>query len=123
MPVYAIVTDSEYKPAFCERGFEFEYSRACPPSDSDVLFEPRVIMSGYTVGPVSDCKAEVKAEFILSANVFTVCTQSVLVKADVQEDSKRKCGGSSMVIYFPDDGESVWDIARKYNTTTDLIKE
>lgn len=123
VPVYAIVTDSEGKPAFCEREFEFEYSRACPQTDSDVLFEPRVIMSGYTVGSVSDCKAEVKAEFILSANVFTVYTESVLVKADVQEDSKKKCGGSSMVIYFPDDGETVWDIARKYNTTTDLIKE
>lgn len=122
VPVYAIVTDSEDKPAFCEREFEFDYSRACTQSGADILFEPRVLMSGFSVGSVNGGKADVKAEFILNANVFSVSTESVLVKVDVQDKIKMS-SGSSMIIYFPDEGETVWDIARKYNTTSELIKE
>ena len=45
------------------------------------------------------------------------------VLSDIIEtgDSDAKHKPASLVIYFSDPGESIWDIARKYNTTVEKI--
>lgn len=117
-----ILTDSDSKPVFCEREFEFEYSRTSAASQNPALTQS-VVITGCTFSPLRDSTAEIKAEFSISADVFSRKNVRALAKADIIFDDS-PCGRSpSIIVYFCDGDESVWDIARKYSTTTELIKK
>ncbi|MGN1479269.1 MAG: hypothetical protein ACI4XH_05830, partial [Acutalibacteraceae bacterium] len=65
---------------------------------------------------------EIKAEFGVCAQVFERKTARALVSADVTERENERRHSSAMIVYFPDEDEKMWDIARKFNTTVELIE-
>lgn len=116
VPAYFILCDHEEKTIFCERDFEFEYSV----KTGQLLSEPSIVVSGYSPSAPVDGKIELKAELIISANTFSIQKEKILVSADI--DSEKGLGDNSgIVIYFPDENDKLWDIARKYGTTEQAI--
>lgn len=119
VPAYFILTDHENKPVFCEREFDFEYKIR----NGQLSGEPCIAVGGYTCSAVTDGKTELKTEFIISADTFLPQKERVMISADIDEESKDG-GRYGVVIYFPDENEKLWDIARKYGTTEQaIIKE
>ena len=54
--------------------------------------------------------------------LFSSLKCEVLTDATEDEDAAVKSDRpSSIVLYFADSGEAVWDIAEKYNTTVDAV--
>ena len=122
--VSIIGCDSEGEPTFFEKAVEFEYKY---PLESDIVgfkCNPtvKVISSGYTITS-SDC-IEVRLELCVNAAVYQ-CSNIPLI-IDVQTDEacliKKKDRGA-MTIYFANEGENIWDIARKYLASVSEIKE
>lgn len=68
---------------------------------------------------------EIQLRFILSIGAKVICTDKieyvndVTVSDEIAEAVKPKC---SIKIYFVQKGDRLWDIAKKYKTTTDKIK-
>lgn len=120
-PFNAITLDFDGKPSFCSREIDFEYSRKVDAPD-DAVCTPCVSLNAYSVGQLNDSKAEIKAEFSVGAQVFERKTARALVSADVAEREKERLHSSAMIVYFPDEDEKMWDIARKFNTTVELIE-
>ncbi len=117
-----ILTDSDSKPVFCEREFEFEYSRTSAAAENPALTQS-VVITGCTFSPLSDSSSEIKAEFSISADIFSRKNVKALSGADLLS-SDSPCGRSpSIIVYFCEGDENVWDIARNYSTTTELIKK
>ena len=117
-----ILIDSDKKPVFCERDFEFEYSRTTSAGD-DALVSPSIAAVGCTYGNLNGGEAEIKAEFVISADVFTCEKSRALVSARQVTCSVPSGRCPSVVVYFSDCEETVWDVARKYSTTVQLIKD
>ena len=65
---------------------------------------------------------EVKVEAMISANIFALHTEQVITGVNLCEDkmfsAKDRFG---LTIYFAEQGESVWEIAKKYRTTSELV--
>ena len=120
VPVNLIVLDSEGAPALCEREAEFEYTKAVD-SAENLSFSPYVSLGGCTANLSSDGKVDFKAEVLLNGQLLKCCREKVLTSLNVQEGAGRKDKKPAVVIYFCSDGESVWNIAKKYNTTVEDI--
>ncbi|MCQ2471895.1 MAG: DUF3794 domain-containing protein [Clostridia bacterium] len=120
VPVNFILTDADGKQIFCEREFDFEYRLR---GDGYMLSEPSISLSGYTPTAINNGTADVKAEFVIYANTFSKEQKKVMASARIDEESGGKKNTTGVVIYFPDDNESLWDIARKYGTTEQAIKK
>ncbi|MBQ8782453.1 MAG: DUF3794 domain-containing protein [Clostridia bacterium] len=120
VPMNIIAQDSDGRPVFCEREVDFEFSKAVDISGCAVCDEA-VTPLGFSAGTVSDGKAEIKGEFSVDAEVFALRSINALVSADITAaDSKPS---ACIIVYFPDEEESLWNIARRFNTTVDMIKE
>lgn len=122
VPVSIIVIDAEGMPVFCEREAGFEYSRTLD-GNAEYSCSPQLSLAGCSCELMGDGKAEFKAELYLNAVVFRKVREKVLVSLEVTEDQGKKTKNPALVIYFCQGNESVWDIARKYNTTVDEIME
>lgn len=122
VPVSLVVIDAEGVPVLCEREAEFEYSRTLEGSDNFIC-TPQLELAGCSCNLTGDGKADFKAEICISAVVFKNIREKVLTSLEVQEGSGKKVKKPALVIYFCQGNESVWDIARKYNTTVDEIMQ
>lgn len=119
VPVNFILSDSDGKPVFCERELDFDYgfkNSVCIPGI------PSVSVSGHSCSPLSAGSAEVKAELIIIADTFTVSERRALVLAELGEETV-KTDRAGIVVYFPDEDEKLWDIARKYGSTQQAIQK
>lgn len=121
VPVSIVMIDSDSNPAFCEREAEFEYTRALD-GTFDCTCAPQLSISGCSCELMGDGKADFKAEICISAVVFRTVREKVLVALEAKENGAKK-RKPALVIYFCQGKESVWDIARKYNTTVDEIMQ
>ncbi|MCQ2479525.1 MAG: DUF3794 domain-containing protein [Clostridia bacterium] len=120
VPVNFILTDADGKEIFCEREFDFEYRLR---GDGCLLSDPCLSLSGYTSTSLNNGSAEVKAEFVICANTFSNDALRVMTDSRLNENSEKKNKSTGVVIYFPDESETMWDIARKYGTTEQAIKK
>ena len=120
VPVNLIVIDSEGIPVLCEREAEFDFSRIIDDENSGCCM-PQVSLSGCSANLMSDGRIDFKAELFINVAVAKNVREKVLTSLEIEEDKGKKDKKPSVVIYFCSGGESVWDIARRYNTTVEDI--
>lgn len=123
IPLSIIIIDSDGIPVCCEREAEFEYSRSVDGDESKFSCVPQIKISGYSCTLGGDGSADFKAELNVSASVFCDTKEKVLTSLCTQESGAKKDRKSSLTIYFCSGNESLWDIARRYNTTVEEIME
>ena len=58
-----------------------------------------------------------------TAQIYSKTEKKHLTKIEILSDSPKKTNDAAVVIYFALKNESVWDIARSYNTTIDAIMQ
>lgn len=77
---------------------------------------------GYTI--LSTSEIEIRAEIQINGLLFDVFYKDVTTQVKVDTD-KKKCreDDCSLRLYFADEGENVWQIAKKYNTSVKAILE
>ena len=67
-------------------------------------------------------RIDLRIEIKLNSTVLKRNTAELMTNIDFDKSKIKEKKHSAITIYFSDKNESVWDIARKYNTTTDAIK-
>ncbi len=115
-----IACDSENRPVFCQREAEFDFTKSIDGKDL-VPGDVTVIPTGFRQDAFSRDSIQLHGEFLINAEVFSVVGKNILT--DVHLSDEKLCPCSCFVIYFPEENESVWSIARKFNSTVDLISE
>ncbi len=120
VPLNILAIDSDSRPVFCEREVDFEFRKEVDGNACQVTDES-VIPLGFSRGSISDGKAEIKGEFLIDADIFSLQSVNTLVKADIASSEGKQ--PTCIIVYFPDKDESLWNIARKFNTTVEMIKE
>ncbi len=113
--------DRENKPAFAEREIDFEYKKNMADcKDINVNYDIFVMNVGANI--IGDNTVEVKAEYCVCAGVYKTEIMNVLSEITVldKKTSNNKC---PLTVYFATQNEKLWDIARKYNSTVEKIKD
>ena len=122
--VCGIICDLEGVYNYYERPVDFEYTYNLtgdtikPTSAVSVS----IVNTSYTI--TSATSIEIKLELLVSAAIYG--HREITLITDIVLDDK--CGvkgteNSGIVVYFPEIGESVWEIAKRYNSQVSEIKE
>lgn len=122
VPVSIIVIDSEGVPSLCEREAEFQFVQSVE-NAQQLVAEPDVSVGGCSCSLTGDAKADFRAEVFVRATVFENVRENVMTSLEAVEGTQKANKKTGVVIYFCSGNESVWDIARKYNTTVEEIME
>ena len=119
MQVCVIVRDKQGEPSYYERMFDFS-------EHFDTQLPERCEIK-CCVSPVG-CYAVINGESIevatdvnVNMDIIEQTQCKVISSAEIMEEHKRKCQPSSVVVYFATEGESVWDIARRYHSSPEAI--
>lgn len=64
---------------------------------------------------------DVRIEIILNGLVFCGIEEKAITEITIDKSKCKSVKTASLTVYFADENESVWDIARHYNTTVEAI--
>ena len=114
--------DDSSEPFYAERALSFEKTINLPVLAKDLICcaDARVNGIGYVLS--DNNKIDLRVEVIIKGSLIKRNTAEILTDIECDESKPKEKKYSALTIYFCDDGEFVWDIARKYNTTVEAIK-
>jgi len=117
-----IVSGEKEDTYYMEKNIDFEYKYPVLCDNATPYAEPEIeiLSSGYTL--TSTENMEIRVDLSINASVYETREISLISDYNIDENKqlKRKCKGA-MVIYFPSENDSVWDIAKKYNASVEEI--
>jgi LysM repeat protein len=118
-----IATDIGGQTAHSEatKDFDFEYASPSRGEGSEVRASAQVRSVSYNLA--GENKLDVQAELIISAAVYE--TGDITVVSSLAPDEsqpKNTAKAPSVVLYFADQGEELWDIAKKFGSSIDKIQ-
>ena len=119
--VCMIVCDADDQIGYIERQVNYEHSKKLCCSAERIECDPCVTVcaSSFVIGAGENI--DVRIEIKVQASIFSVTSNRMIDEIVVNEEQGRKKSKPVLTIYFSQGGESIWDIARKYNTTVEAI--
>lgn len=117
------LSDSQNLPVYSvTRKIPFSFNIDSKPLSDKCTIEADVTLehAGYVLKSEHD--AEIRAALRTSAKVISTSSKDIITDISLDEEKPlQKVDQPGIVIYFADDNESLWDIAKRYNTTTEEI--
>lgn len=116
--------DNEDNPELFDRTEELTYEIEAGAAVEGLLFLPVVqaVDSSYSIQG-SD-RMEIRCDLLIQGCIYQMEQRLLLKGVDVDTDRPKETKGRSpLTIYYADQGESVWEIAKRYNTVPDSILE
>ncbi len=118
-----IYKDGENQVGIIQKPVDFEYTSRLANKAERVICYGSANITGCSCAVTGDSRLELKTEIEVSSIVLSSCMKKYVSLIEISEDSKKKNKACALTIYFCDKGESVWNIARRYNTTVDAIMQ
>ncbi len=121
--VNLLVYDCDGIPECYERPMDFEYTytpkdELCAPT---AMYDITIGNCSYTITAANTVAVAVEPQVAVS--IYDNMKKEILVDVVQDENATLKnCRQSSIVLYFAETGEKLWDIARRYNSSVEEIK-
>ncbi len=116
-----IYRDSENNIGMIQKPVDFEFSAKLSKRPERIICYGSAVITACSCAVTGDSRLELKTEIFASGIVLSSFTQKYISSIDISENSIKNDKSCALTIYFCDDGEDVWNIARRYNTTVDAI--
>ena len=122
--VCILAKDIDEIPVYFERLVEFTYEYELKDNTLEaVLCEENVKLKSCQCRLVGKNSVEVIAELQINALIYTESKYVSITDIFVDEEKpKEKDKKTALTLYYTDDGEELWDIAKKYCTSVDKIR-
>ena len=123
MAVCMILRDPSRGAVYLEKNLRFECGVSQPVSGQNLRPEIGVNVKscGYTV--TSDNRLEIQAELCLHSSLYEDIPARQICSVELDESRpKSPENRPAAVLYFADEGEELWDIAREYNSSVESIR-
>ena len=123
MTVSLFARTAEGEILYFENTTVVEYRLATSADAAHIRFDPvcDVLSLDYTL--TGSAQLDVRAEVALQGCLYETLWQEVLGDIRLEETAPKAPPRSGLVLYFAAAGESVWDIAKLYNTAPARIRE
>ncbi len=114
--------DDASEPFYAERVLTFEKIINLPLNAKDLICCTDAFINGIGFVLTDSNKIDLRVEILINGTIIKRNTTEILTDISCDESKPKDKKYLALTIYFCDDGELVWNIARKYNTTVDAIK-
>ena len=119
-----LALDDNGAPAYIEKPVEFEYSYKLPSTGENLCAKPVINVTSVSYTLLSGGKMEITAKAEISAAVMSNRRISVICGMETDESKPAdRNDAAALTVYFADEGESLWQIARKYLSSIDEIRK
>jgi len=119
----SIIASNENSESFyTEKNVEFETKYSLQNKLNNAYCEPEISIISCSYTLISPDSIELRIELSVNATIYEKNDIALICDFNVDENApaEKQCKGA-MIIYFPDNEEKVWDIARKYGASVDEI--
>lgn len=116
-----INSDDEY--GYTEKTLDFPFECKGEDTENRICAEPHFTVTDTSGSLSANGQLEIRSSVLVSMPIFEECEKYVCVKLEAQKDKQKLQSDCPLTVYFSSKGEKIWDIARKYNTTCERIKE
>ncbi len=112
-----LVYDGDGCPQYYERSVDFEYNNNIQSSGENLIADAKITTSSCAYTVIGENKMEARIELCISAQIFKVKDESVIMNSSVNSAPTNRCKKAPMVVYYAQSGEKIWDIAKEYNSS------
>ncbi len=113
--------DSDNQISMIQKPVDFDFSVKLKEKTDRVICHGSVQLLACSCAVTGDSRFELKTEMLVSGVVLSSSTHKYINSIEITSEGLKTNRGCALTLYFCDKGESVWNIARKYNTTVDAI--
>ncbi len=118
--ICVLAQDAENNVFYTERSTEFAHAINISPECSITAYlDSKCISAGFRI--CSDKRIEARTELCITGELYGHCTSRCVTSLNSDETAPRQNNSGTVVLYFADKDESIWDIARQYCTSTEKI--
>lgn len=115
-----LAVNSEDELQSFDRELDFQYKRATTLGES-FSASCNVTPMGIDYILSAENKLDIRIETEISGLIFDASKKQIISDISCDEAKKKKKRSAALTIYFAQQGEEIWEIARRYNTRVDLI--
>lgn len=92
--------------------------------DGNILFTPFITITSVSYTMLNQNELEIKAEIKLCGNLVRYEFFNIINDVVIDENEKKQIADDAVLrLYFANEGESIWDIAKRFNTSPQAIIE
>ena len=114
------VKDNE--PVFIEKNLPFDVSEQLGMVTDGCVIQPVVNISSVSYS-ITDDGIEIRCSLLMQGCMYVCGTSQIIKQIELNENAeKQKCDDYSLKLYFADENEDVWNIAKRYNTSAAAIE-
>lgn len=106
---------------FAQRQIPYEYRKPSTQVDSLLSCTPHCAVTASSFVLNGDSQLDIRIEINVRGFIFSEKERLITTDLSVNKEKIKSVKTASLTIYFADNGESLWNIAEKYNTTVDAI--
>ncbi|MDR2533013.1 MAG: DUF3794 domain-containing protein [Oscillospiraceae bacterium] len=118
----AIGTIEGGAPVFIEKAEPFELIIEVPMLSSEYSIEPNLQVTHVAFSINGDNRVDIRINLSLNACLYLINSINVIRDITVnQEKPKEKNSEYALKLYYAEDGEDIWGIAKRYNTSAEAI--
>lgn len=117
-----IYLDSDKQLGLIQKPVEFENALNLKNTADRIVSLGNAQLLGCSCSATGDSRLELKTEISVNCTVLSSKTVDYVSTLEVDESREKTLGSCALTIYYCDSGENLWNIARRYNTTVEAIK-
>ncbi len=124
LSIEILALDHEQIPCILERSIPFEYDINTPLANESTLlrYDACIVSVGYSIS--GGDKIELRIEIRTNGCLYELHSCGIMTEMKLNTDTpKVRNDDVALKLYFADEGERVWDIAKRYNTSVRSIIE
>lgn len=119
-----MVKSASGAPAMLEKEVTFEFAAEASGLTPDSSFDGSAYSVSCSYNLVSTSTVDVKSEIRLSGIILNISTENAVSAVEADEEAKAKRDGDyALKLYYAQDDEDIWEIAKKYLTSVAAIQE
>lgn len=123
MKVSILAVDSQGGPAGLDRQLPFRITQEVKNAADNMRSEPEITVMSTAYSMLGQERIDMRIECMVEAMVFGISTVNAVADMEIDESKPKDCSQrKALVLYYADEGERVWDIAKRYNTSMEAIK-
>lgn len=116
--------DDDGNPVYFEKPVEFSHSVALSAEEDNLLADICMQAVSCEFTATSGGRIEVRSEIRITGTLHSVIKCNVMSELSVDETRPQKHdGNTALTIYFAQQGEYIWDIAKRYRTSVAAVME